>query len=1019
MNVTSFNCQGFKSNRQMVRNLVDNNDILFLIEHWLTEDQYYLLDEISSSHDIVNFQADMDVSSCSLSRRGRPFGGKCWFIRNEIKIVSNDIINKHISTIEIKVNLNGNNEHMLIIGGWLPFDDGSSDKLASFKSSLSAIAAAIHSHRLRSISSPILIIGDFNAAISRGRRFDLLFEEFIAYNNLIDGISEYVQELDYTWSNGNNTAILDHILVNHSTNEGLLRCTIEDSNMNLSDHRPVCATVEYICDPAAESPIPTANRKFHKFEWNDEEFVNSFKYNLRELLVPLAKDHCRAEISRTDQISSINHIFKELPRILLRAARQSEKVVQCPNPRSKRINKNNPNLDPAIRAAFEQAEIWHQLYKDTGDTNMRDQWQQYKRELRTAQRVEIFVVERVKAFNLDSFYNSNRMAFWRRIARFKKRKRKSFDKDPVDVEAFGSFYRDLFSHRDRASTVEQQNIRSHVEAHYLSLQDMEPDSMFTDSEVKFAIDDLSLNKACGIDYVSAEMLRYGDIHELTVVLRHMFNTIVSTGHVPDDFNISVVTPIPKKGEQHTPGDFRPISVSSVFANIFERLLLSKMDRVVTGISNNQFGYRHRTSCKHAYFAVNETIAFYRKGGSKVHVVSLDASKAFDKLWRDGLFFKLKDIIPSVVWRALYVYYSKSQIVVSYNNKRTSTIRTEEGVKQGGILSPFLFNFYINKLIENCLQMRVGASVGDINTSIVAYCDDIVLISPTSTHIDQLLNASAQYAAEWKLEFNSKKSEALTLFSKIHYQFKLNGVDIPNVDHLVYLGLPIGNQNFVDVFFSKKFNKVERSMYSLREIGCKPLQLSPIRTAYIYKQYCQSQLNYGLETVHLTAKCLKELNNRQNLLVKYAIGISKYSRTSPLFDSLYIEQIEVLYRKHKILFYKQLSHNPITSSLFDFLCRYYSNSKIPQQSYFAQLGLVEKCVNIRPHRDNKQEMIDAVKLKFSCADLDLVESIRGLFHEMSAALSLAELVSLLEQVKARLYVDFYNDNINNDITVLDT
>ncbi|CAF1123171.1 unnamed protein product, partial [Brachionus calyciflorus] len=107
---------------------------------------------------------------------------------------------------------------------------------------------------------------------------------------------------------------------------------------------------------------------------------------------------------------------------------------------------------------------------------------------------------------------------------------------------------------------------------------------------------------------------------------------------------SLVTPIPKKGPLNGPSDYRPISVSSTLSIIFEMILLLKME-CFKEIHPNQFGYKKNSSCKQAHFIVNETINYYRQNGSKIHLISLDATKAFDKLWRDGLFYKLIGKIP--------------------------------------------------------------------------------------------------------------------------------------------------------------------------------------------------------------------------------------------------------------------------------------------------------------------------------------------------------------------------------------
>ena len=83
----------------------------------------------------------------------------------------------------------------------------------------------------------------------------------------------------------------------------------------------------------------------------------------------------------------------------------------------------------------------------------------------------------------------------------------------------------------------------------------------------------------------------------------------------------------------------------------------------------------------------------------MELVQLDAEKAFDALWRVGLYHKLMNQIGSPYFRALVNYYNVSSIIVNYNNKKSKMIPTVDGCKQGGILSGYLFNFFMNELIE--------------------------------------------------------------------------------------------------------------------------------------------------------------------------------------------------------------------------------------------------------------------------------------------------------------------------------
>ena len=66
------------------------------------------------------------------------------------------------------------------------------------------------------------------------------------------------------------------------------------------------------------------------------------------------------------------------------------------------------------------------------------------------------------------------------------------------------------------------------------------------------------------------------------------------------------------------------------------------------------------------------------------------------------------------------------------------IKTSCGVKQGGILSPTLFNFYYDDMIIDCLKLSAGAELAGENVSIVVYADDVIILSPSLKQLQSLV-----------------------------------------------------------------------------------------------------------------------------------------------------------------------------------------------------------------------------------------------------------------------------------------
>lgn len=165
--------------------------------------------------------------------------------------------------------------------------------------------------------------------------------------------------------------------------------------------------------------------------------------------------------------------------------------------------------------------------------------------------------------------------------------------------------------------------------------------------------------------------------------------------MPDKLNISIIRPILK--DLNKPSDdvsnLRPISISNCFAQILEKILAHKCS-ALTESHKNQFGFKPKTSCQHAIFTVKETILNYIEKNSSCKIASLDAEKAFDKVWRAGLFYKLKSKVDHRIWLILKKYYDSSVGIINDNQGNTS-FSINCGVKEGGILSPAFINIYVN------------------------------------------------------------------------------------------------------------------------------------------------------------------------------------------------------------------------------------------------------------------------------------------------------------------------------------
>lgn len=98
--LATYNCHNFKSNYNTVKKLIDSNDIIFVIEHWLAEEELNTIKLVDSNDFNVIFSSDFSLSHKDC---GRPFGGKAWFIKKNLKILSCIDLSQNINAISIQL----------------------------------------------------------------------------------------------------------------------------------------------------------------------------------------------------------------------------------------------------------------------------------------------------------------------------------------------------------------------------------------------------------------------------------------------------------------------------------------------------------------------------------------------------------------------------------------------------------------------------------------------------------------------------------------------------------------------------------------------------------------------------------------------------------------------------------------------------------------------------------------------------------------------------------------------------
>ena len=130
-------------------------------------------------------------------------------------------------------------------------------------------------------------------------------------------------------------------------------------------------------------------------------------------------------------------------------------------------------------------------------------------------------------------------------------------------------------------------------------------------------------------------------HILLVII---FRNIVITGIFPDQWKLENVTPIHKKNDKQQLSNYRPISLLPICSEIFEKIIFNNIYRYLVAndlISKHQSGFHSGDSTTNQLLFLVHTIHSALGEQKEVLSIFLDMSKAFDKVWHDGLLFKLQ------------------------------------------------------------------------------------------------------------------------------------------------------------------------------------------------------------------------------------------------------------------------------------------------------------------------------------------------------------------------------------------
>lgn len=390
-------------------------------------------------------------------------------------------------------------------------------------------------------------------------------------------------------------------------------------------------------------------------------------------------------------------------------------------------------------------------------------------------------------------------------------------------------------------------------------------------EVAVALKSLKPKKSAGPDLIPCYIFKAcWEILQYPLTL--LYNLALNSNTFPDKFKMARVIPIFKSGDKRDVKNYRPISILSVPAKVFEKILYNKIFyHVKTSIATEQHGFFEGRSVDTNLITFTNFASEIIDSGGQMDVVYTDFAKAFDTVNHDVLLKKLYEFGMSNELISLLKSYLRNRYqFVGLNGCNSDQYLTTSGVPQGSNLGPLLFLILINDL-PSCVKYSQS----------LLFADDLKIFKAITSNSDaELFQKDIHALVKWsnsnKLFFNIEKCKVMTYSLnkiRIHSNYTMNG----NILRREYQVKDLG------VFFNDNLKWDQHIDYivnsSLKNLGFLIRNTANFLTIksiiILYNSIVRSKLEYASKVWNSSAVTnVAKIETVQNKFLKY-IHFKKY------------------------------------------------------------------------------------------------------------------------------------------------
>lgn len=406
-------------------------------------------------------------------------------------------------------------------------------------------------------------------------------------------------------------------------------------------------------------------------------------------------------------------------------------------------------------------------------------------------------------------------------------------------------------------------------------------------EMQRIIKMLPNKKAPGNDDIRNCMMK--NLPEIGFIQLHrLLSACIKLSYFPSSWKSADVIPIHKPNKPATdPNSYRPISLLSGLSKVLERMMLGLITHHTDEkgiIPDIQHGFRTGKSTIHQLDRVIKQAKDGLQSKKSTGMIILDVEKAFDRVWSNGLLYKMidTDFHPSIIkFVASFLEDRKFKVII--NGEHSNIKNMPFGVPQGAVLSPILYNIFTSDTPQSGLY------------SSALFADDTAKyhsserIKPITNALKRAAEDTHKYFNKWKIGVNGSKTKAILMTRRRLRELPTGPLHIFNTDvnwenEIKYLGIFIDKRLTFKSHIDYVIGRANNAIRTLYPLLCRKSSLHIKNKLLIYKLAIRPILTYGMPAMKGIAKThIKKLQTLQNKSLKMILDKPRLERTRSIHE----------------------------------------------------------------------------------------------------------------------------------------